>query len=234
MNTSVNTERSLAMHNCSKTKEQITELLLDGADRRPDAALLAQLRGCPECRAEFNALNGTLRITTRLKETSAPPESYWIGYHSKLRQRIEHLASESPAMPQRRQAEAGSFFARVRLFARTAVPVPVPVIIAVTLAALGLFTILATQQPTPQSPLIVYVPVEVPVTQEKIVTRVVYRERRSPARISERAVAPAKVDGVFAKSQKPQNAEVPGSLMGFKPTEEVKLTVIKGGSQNEK
>jgi hypothetical protein len=42
-------------------------------------------------------------------------------------------------------------------------------------------------------------------------------------------------DSTLAKSQKPpQNAELPTSLIGFKPTEEVKLTVIKGGSQNEK
>ena len=41
-------------------------------------------------------------------------------------------------------------------------------------------------------------------------------------------------DGTFAKSQKPSTAEIPASLNGFKPADEVKLTVIKGGSPYEK
>jgi hypothetical protein len=44
----------------------------------------------------------------------------------------------------------------------------------------------------------------------------------------------SRVNGTFAKSQKPRSEEIPPSLAGFKPTEEVKLTVIKGGSTNEK
>ena len=219
------------MHNCRETKEQITELVLDGADRRPDEHLLAELRACPGCRAEFNALNGTLRVTTRLRETAAPAESYWTGYHARLRQKVEDLAEESRAKAQRREEKPGFSFAR--LWARTAVPVPVPLIILVALAVLGIFAMLAARQPITQSPLIVHVPVEVPVVQEKVVTQVVYRDRRLPVRTSKRVIDP-KVDNTFAKSQKPKNVEIPASLTGFKPTEEVKLTVIKGGFQNEK
>ena len=223
------------MHNCRETKEQITELVLDGADRPPDEHLLAELRGCAECRAEFNALNATLRVTTRLKETVAPSESYWIGYHARLRQRVESLAGESRAKAQRRKAGSPFFLAPLRLFARTAVPVPVPLIIVVALAVLGLFAVLTARQPTIQSPVIVHVPVEVPVVQEKVVTRVVYRDRRSPSRTSSKRVTDSsRVESTFAKSQKPKDAEIPAGLTGFKPTEEIKLTVIKGGFQNEK
>lgn len=222
------------MHNCRETKEQITELVLDGADRRPDEAVLAELRGCTECRAEFNALNATLRVTTTLRETCAPSESYWLGYHAKLRQRVEHLAGKSHAEAQSRKAGSRLFFAPLRLFAKTAVPVPVPLIVVVSLAVSGLFAVLAFRQPTTQSPVIVHVPVEVPVVQEKVVTRVVYRDRRLPSRPSKRVIDPAKVESTFAKSQKPKDAEIPPGLTGFKPTEEVKLTVIKGGFQNEK
>lgn len=213
------------MHNCRKTKEQITELVLDGADRRPDEVLLAELRRCAECRAEFNALNATLRVTTRLREITTPPESYWIGYNAKLRHKLVNANSQSTGP---------SWLVR---FFKGSIPVPVPVAASLIIACTVLIPIAiraARQQQPPQSPFIVHVPVATPVVQEKIVTRVVYRDRRLPARISKRVADPAKVESTFAKSQKPQTADIPPGLIGFKPSEEVKLTVIKGGSQNEK
>ena len=96
---------------------------------------------------------------------------------------------------------------------------------------LGLFAIRAARKPAAQSPLIVHVPVEVPVVQEKVVTRVVYRQRPRLVRTLKRSLNTSKVDSTFAKSQKPSGPDV---LAGFKPSEEVKLTVIKGGSANEK
>jgi hypothetical protein len=197
------------MHNCRETKEQITEFVLDGADRRADEVLLAELRACAECREEFNALNATLRVTTRLREISAPSEPYWSGYHEKLR----HKLVDS----QRIQSISPSWFARV--FNAT-VPVPVPVAAALVMACAVLIPIAiraARQQPQPQTP-----------------SRVVYRDRRAPARNAKRVVDPSTTESTFARSQKPQNVEIPATLIGFKPTEEVKLTIIKGGSQNEK
>jgi hypothetical protein len=204
------------MHDCRETKEQITELLLDGIDGRQDEALRTELSRCRECRAEFDALSATLRITTRLREVATPAESYWAGYHARLRQKIHH--SDFDAKAQRRKGIPASFFATLRLCVRTTVPVPVPLIAAVVLVFAAI--VLGTKQPAPQTPSIVHVPVEVPVVQEKIVTRVVYRERRPPARTTKRPItSEPKVEGTFAK---------------FKPTDEVKLTVIKGGSQYEK
>jgi hypothetical protein len=100
-------------------------------------------------------------------------------------------------------------------------------------AVLGLFAIRTARETTAPAPTIVHVPVEVPVFQEKIVTRVVYRERRSSPRSSKQLIN-AKDDTTFAKSQKPLSEDIPPSLTGFKPAEEVKFTVIKGGSPNEK
>jgi hypothetical protein len=210
------------MHDCRETKEKITEMVLDGVDNRQDEVLLADLNGCAECRAEFDALSATLRMTARLRETCAPAESYWVGYHAKLREKIQHSAKDFDAKAQRRKAESKSFFAPLRLCVRTTVPVPVPLIVTVVLAfaAVGLVAISGARQPASQSPSIVHVPVEVPVIQEKIVTRVVYRERRVPARSAKQTInAEPKVESTFAK---------------FKPADEVKLTVIKGGSPYEK
>jgi len=226
------------MHNCRETKEQITEFVLDGADRRPDEVLLAELRACADCRAEFNALNATLRVTTRLRETSAPSETYWTGYHAKLRHKLVNANVQS------NQSNSASWFARF-LKATISVPAPVAAALIIACAVLIPIAIRAARQQS-QTPAIVHVPVatpvvqekptiqEKPVVQEKIVTRVVYRDRVSTGRTSKRVVDPSKVESTFAKSQKPQNAEIPPTLTGFKPTEEVKLTIIKGGSQNEK
>ena len=204
------------MHDCRETKDRLTEFLLDGVDCRSDEVLSAALRGCADCRNEFEALNATLRITTRSRELSAPTGDYWTSYHTKLRHKLSNVnaltESHTPSLIQR--------------FFRFSIPVPAPVALALVIACAVLvpIAIRAARTQTAQSPSVVHVPVEVrvevPVIQEKVVTRVVYRERRPPARTSKRLInAEPKVENTFAK---------------FKPTEEVKLTVIKGGSGNEK
>jgi hypothetical protein len=223
------------MHNCRETVEQVTELLLDGADRVPDEALSAELRRCAECRSEFDSLSATLRITTRLIETATPSESYWTSYHAKLRQRVEAWSDESHAKAQRPWGARRFLFVTLRQCVRATVPVPAALVIAMIFAcaALVLFAMRPARQPSP-NPIVVHVPVEVPVVQERVVTRVVYRERQAVARSSQRGNNAPKADSAFAQSRKQPADEVPSSFVGFKPTEEVKLTVIKGAVPNEK
>ena len=210
------------MHNCKDTKERLIEIALD------EAVLPAELSRCDECRVEFEALNATLRVTARLRETVVPPETYWPGYHARLRQR---LTNESPAKAQRRKEEIvfvfASSFAPLRLCGRllgkslkSSVPVPVPLGVAILI----LFALLAIRPSAapPQNPIVVHVPVEVPVVQEKTVTQVVYRDRRRTPKPTKRASLAPGPENTFA------------NLAGFKPTDEVKLTVIKGGIPNEK
>lgn len=211
------------MHDCRKTRTLFTELLLDEPYRRPDEVLSADLRGCSECRAEFDALNATLRVTGRLRET-APDEIYWSGYHERLRHKLTNAA--------RIPTSQSSWLLRI---AKSSFRVPVPVAAAIVLAC-ALLIPMAIRGGRRQlierpDPVVVRVPVQVPVIEEKTVTRVVYRERRplsrNPTANNER------VEDAFARSQRPLN-EIPVTLSGFKPTEEIKLTVIKGGSPNEK
>jgi len=206
------------MHKCSETKERLIEMVLDGVDGA------AELDGCAECQAEFAALNATLRMTRRISET-APDDTYWSGYHERLRQKLLTSDGSSHAKAQRREEDAKKnrasdlrlFFAPLRLCVRTAVRVPVPLVVLTILAfaTLGVFAVRGARRPQVQIPVIVHVPVEVPVVQEKVVTRVVYRERRSSTR-------------------KSPDAEIPASLTGFKPTDDVKLIVIKGKTPYEK
>lgn len=207
------------MHNCSKTKEQIIELLLDGTDQPPDS-LSNELHACRECSAEFDALNATLRLTSRLKEIATPSEFYWTSYHERLRQKLIRAAAPTrePVGP-----------SRLISFFKSSIRVPVPVAAAALIVLVVLFSLSfrKSEQPNIQPPSIVHVPVEVPVIQEKIVTRVVYRERRAQAKKPAGASRNPTVENTFAKWQ------VEPGLNGFKPAEDVKLTVIKGGSTNE-
>jgi len=207
------------MHNCREVKERLIEMVLDGVD------CAAELDGCAECRTEFAALNATLRMTRRLSE-NAPDDGYWTGYHERLRQKLFTSEGISHAKAQRREEGAKKnrasdlrlFFAPLRLCVRTAVRVPVPLVVLTILAfaALGVFAARAARRPPVQTSVIVHVPVEVPVVQEKVVTRVVYRER------------------TLVRTRKSPAEESPASLTGFKPTEDVKLVVIKGGAPYEK
>jgi hypothetical protein len=223
------------MHNCKETREQLTELLLDG-DGRAERVL----DHCEECRAEFEALAATLRMTARVRETVMPTEDYWTGYHAQLQSKLEGFHAKAQrlrhAKAQREELKPGLGFIfaslrqPLRLCLKTFLrPVPVPLGIAVLAIGLvlALFAIRVSQQPQP--PIVVQVPVEVPTIQEKVVTQVVYRDRWRVAKPSKRVVSDSATENTFARSR-----EIPGTLSGFKPTDEVKLTVIKGGSPNEK
>jgi len=209
------------MHNCKTTKERITELLLDGAQTQP-----VELRECSDCSNEFESLKETLRISRRQIETAAPTETYWNGYHARLRTRLVNGRSSGSARRQGSWVSSGSW---LRGIISASIRVPIPLAAAV-LTAFLLSMIYVSRRSVkvsgPPTVSVVQVPVEVPVIQEKVVTKVVYRERKKKAASS--YATPN--DSALAKSQK---VNVP-SLVGFKPTDEVKFTVIKGGSPDEK
>jgi hypothetical protein len=202
------------MHNCKTTRERLTELLLDGFD--PRAVLLKELRACAECREEFGELSDTLRVTGRLIETATPPPSYWPGYHARLKERLR-AAQQPRVVPGQYHAVKRSWLTR---FVFSSIRVPVPVGLAV-ITVFGLALFFLVRVPAAEVS-IVHVPVEVPVTQERTVERIVYREKQS-TKSRRTPVAP-----------KPAADPTVASLQGFTPADEVKLTVIKGGSTNEK
>jgi hypothetical protein len=147
-----------------------------------------------------------------LIETAAPPESYWPGYHARLKQRLR-AAQQPRVVPG--QYDDRSLVAR---FFTSSIRVPVPVAIAAAILIAVFAFVFSTR--VPAEPSIVHVPVEVPVVQERTVERIVYRERRLPRQKPTRLAS--NTDSTLA------------NLQGFEPADEVKLTVIKGGSANEK
>lgn len=208
------------MHNCKSTREHFTELLLDGLDTPP-----IELFTCKACSHEFDALKETLRAGKRVIEASAPEENYWLGYNARLKQR---LLDSSHHQVQPVVVDTKSHW--VRRFLGASVSVPVPIAVAAALVFGASFLLLATRwsrqaRPT-QTVSVVQVPVERQVIKEKVVTQIVYKQ---PHRHSVTKSSVQRIDNpTLAKSQKPV------SLTGFKPLDEVKLTVIKGGTPDEK
>ena len=207
------------MHNCKATVDRVTELLLDRPNARPDDLLSKELLRCVECRNEFDALKETLRITTRVIEKSEPSKSYWNGYHARLRQQLDNATIHDF------ESREPTWILR---FFTSSIRIPVPVgLVLLVLFAVGILwaTRVSEKEVVVTQTISVPVPFEVPVVQEKIVTRVLYRDRVRKRNESSTA------NSVVAKTQ---NEARPAALIGFKPLDEVKLTVIKGGSPNEK
>jgi hypothetical protein len=220
------------MHNCKATRELFTELLLDGVDRRPDESLANELNACSECFEEFGSVKETLRVTSRSIERAAPTERYLIAYNASLKQKI--VDAEMKPVASARPANQSSW---LNLFFKSSVRIPVPVGVLLLLVFALAFVLTTLASRRSQGPVqvtsIVHVPVEVPVVREKVVTQVVYRERKRAAvsKASNRVTSSTDGDSTLAASQK---HDVRPTLVGFKPLDEVKLTVIKGGSPDEK
>jgi hypothetical protein len=110
------------------------------------------------------------------------------------------------------------------------IPIPLAAGAAALLIVLGVsfaFVLNSRRQVKTPAPIFVTKTVEVPVPQdrpvEKVVTRIVYRDsdRRRPFR------------GGNAIAARPRTSpsEIPLNLIGFKPANEVNLTIIKGSQR---
>ena len=213
------------MHNCKSTQDAITEVLLDGVTT-PSTLLLAELRECNRCREEFDAVKRTLRVSTTMIESAAPADDYWPTYHARLKEKLD--AASLPVV----KGDSRSWLSWI-LTTSVRVPVPVAVVVLVMFVVLLFLGIRASAPPKPLEPSIVKVPVEVPVIQEKVVTRTVYRDRyRLPMSRKVNQTSRNIDDSTLARSQT-HDVAAP-TLVGFKPLAEIKLTVIKGGNSNEK
>jgi hypothetical protein len=218
------------MHDCQTTNERLLDLAVNELAGPDKFALLAELQGCGECRAEYHSLHETWRAVERAGRAVAPPEIYWEGYQSKLRQQLRALEVAPESAPP---------VARWRrwLAASVRVPVPAAAAAALLLAAVGVWlarpsnnaaaTPAVENLPSPQTPQVVYVTKETPaqtVVRERVVTRTVYVPGRAATNNARGETAPA-------SNSKPPNE--PAALAGFQPPHKVEMRVIKGDSQEK-
>lgn len=208
------------MHTCKESREAMIEAARQGWISMPD-----EIADCARCREEFDVLRGTLRMTDQALQLMQPRENFWVGYDARLRQRLIH--NEQPA----RRSRVVVFRSALRGIATASVPVPVPLALAIFGLVFSTFVLLhsrtaSVSAPAGTEPTVVTRTIEVPVIQEKQVTRIVYRNRRGTVRAAIRRDLAA----LGAGRNESGAAE---SLAGFKPAPEARVTLIKG-SRDEK
>jgi hypothetical protein len=214
------------MHNCKATRETLIALALE--PHAHTQSLPAELEACAACREEYAALRSLLRVVDEAKQSALPAETFWPGYNTRLRQRLETGSNAGLLLPETEKQISLRTLLGTLFSSSVRVPIPVAAVLLVFLGVSIVFALNSRRPLSAAPPLVVSKPVEVPVIQEKIrentVTRVIYRERQR------RQPASAKANPVAGR-QKASPTEGPMSLVGFKPTNEVQLTIIKGSYQ---
>ena len=94
------------MHDCVKTKERLVDLVFGELDSEAGRLLLRELQSCHDCLAEYRSMTETLELFDEAIEKAMPDESYWLGYESGLRARLQHA---QPRLTQRLVAWIKSF-----------------------------------------------------------------------------------------------------------------------------
>jgi hypothetical protein len=230
------------MHNCRKVEKQIVDLLFDGTDAGLKRRLLREIEGCAYCLGQYQSLSDTLLVFERTTKAALPPEGYWPGYNATLRAR---LSAPVQAIHEEKAVRAPFW---QRLFAAR-LPIPVPVAAALVVGLIVSSALAFRRAPVSQTSLAqsssstapVRV-VEVPVAQEKIVTRVVYVEKKQAAERSQRPLLPAvartgEISDSIVAGSKPEEETgffTRANLKGFQPADEMKIRVLKRNNTNDK
>jgi len=224
------------MHNCKSARSSFVELALNELEQGEAKRLLVELNECAGCRTEYAALTSTLHVSTQALRSSLPSEKFWTGYNSRLQERLQSASSlRSEPLPAR---STSTLWMAVKSFAVSSVRVPVPVALGLALLTGVLFFAVRSRgetaiQPNAPTSSVITKTVEVPVVQEKIVTRVVYLDR--PSRQSRRAGTLENNSTIPAAVARAEAQPAPVlNLVDFKPTDQVKLTVIKGAYKDQK
>jgi hypothetical protein len=196
----------------------MTERLLNGVETK------TELSWCEVCQAEFESMKEMLRLAKRGLETAKPATEEWINYGSSLKRKLAEMSytavSPSPVVHD----------SWLKRFLTASIRIPLPAGVALLLLfaiPLGLALRRSPQPTVVEKVSTVQVPVEVPVIQEKVVTRIVYRQANNQ-NVSRRSVMKPDNSAVARSQSSPVN------LSEFKPLDEVKFKIIKGGSPDEK
>ncbi len=78
------------MHDCGKTRALLVDLVFDELGPEARRGALLELKGCPDCLAQYRSMTEALRVFDQVTETAMPDEGYWPGYETRLRERLRH------------------------------------------------------------------------------------------------------------------------------------------------
>jgi anti-sigma factor RsiW len=234
------------MHNCRLTRNVLLHHALGEMPPAQTSELLAELDHCAACQAEFAALRNTLRVSRQALRSAAPPEEFWHGYRARLRDKLEHHQEDLKQASTLVGLPFGSrLWNGLGKLVTTSVRVPAPAALAIALL-IGILSFSALSrsreqadvaQSTAQSTSIANIPaqaIQAPVVEERVVTRVVYVERKASRANAPASLRRADLAAANIRARSDASGKTAMSLVGFKPTDQVKLTVIKGSYQDEK
>ncbi|HLL13831.1 MAG TPA: hypothetical protein VK388_02015 [Pyrinomonadaceae bacterium] len=231
------------MHDCRQTRDSLIDVIFDEADPAARSRLLAEVERCEACAAEYRSFTATLDACEEASASLAPAESYWPRYHAALTRRLRGASGDG------RPSRAPVWKRLLKTSIR--VPAPLAAAAALLLVAMSVFTLMLFVRPAPE-PVVLAAPdtvqpeaapqfkfIEVPVVEEKTVTRIIYLPRRADGdEDARRSAARENLAGVGrrnASSAAPLANTTPPrpNLSGFKPAGEVNLRIIKGGDARE-
>jgi hypothetical protein len=242
------------MHDCRTAQEQLIDLVFKELGEEQSLRLLAEMETCPECQEQHRSMSLTLFAFDQATASMLPEENFWSDYHETLSARLDAAVTM--------HAPRGIGVPFWKRMVTTSVRVPAPLLALSVLLLLGstLFAVMRTSRGLVQEISPAPLPlaertriVEVPVVQDKLVTRIVYVARNNRAskdearrrveeapRVEERrtdAPGPHDVEDVpltTARGPEATMQSTHAALAGFKPAGEVKLRIIKGSYPDEK
>jgi hypothetical protein len=227
------------MHDCRTMESRLVDLVFGELEAEEKPHLLAELEACDDCLNDYRSMTGTLLIFDQAVEASTPDERYWPEHQAMLRQRLEQIAPTVIA-PKREPLWKRIFAARL--------PVPVPV--AATLVLALLVSSVMALRPSTKEAITTTTPqvvkqaqpkvIEVPVVQEKIVTRIVYVEKKTRERNeARRPNTTIQRNNPTLTARRAEEESVQGgffthaNLTDFQPADEMRIRVIKRSNPDE-
>ena len=217
------------MHNCKRTRDALIDLAVGELNEAQAPAIRSELQNCEACRAEQTAIAGTLRVSRQALSAEHGSDEFWRSYHNRLQHRLK-------GMPVVENSPRANFWSGLKRIATSSVRIPLPAALAAAVLLCVVSLAAVSRSPMNQIPPTPIVQVEVqtvhvPVVQEKVVTQVIYRDRK---RSKPLAIDYANLNTATATAKPVRTPAAKLNLVGFKPADQVKMTIIKGNEQDEK
>ncbi|MDT4968584.1 MAG: hypothetical protein QOJ64_3321 [Acidobacteriota bacterium] len=223
------------MHDCQRFKDGLVDLVFDAASDE-NRRHLAEVESCYRCRIQYRSITDALAAFDQAAEASLPDENYWTRQHEALRQSLvranQHVGAPKVA------------FWKSGLAARISLPVPIAAAFAVTLIAVSIMALQhrvdnssvgPAQAPSGTS--VSTKAIEVPVIQERVVTRTVYVDRKLKVSGSGRRSLRAPAGEVRlitqANEQAPAGLFTNAALTDYQPPDEMRIRIVKRSNSDE-
>ena len=235
------------MHDCREIENRLIDLVFDELEANEKLRLLDETENCATCLSARRSITGTLVVFDRAIEATSPDENYWLGYDERLHRKLRSLGASAP--------ETRPPFWKRMFAASLPVPVPVAALIIITLLVSSIFALrpsstdavaatraqaeaATTSSTATLSPAAVQI-IEVPVVSERVVTRIVYVEKKGREKNGAQRQPVLVAQSKPVVRARPSEDEQSGfitraNLEGFEPTSEVKIRMIRRSDEVEK